>query len=68
MLRKARIIQVFSVSILCIPEDELDAIWFDGYEQDSIDSAYDCIDKGYAIAIDDFESWRYDKDDENSNF
>jgi hypothetical protein len=36
--------------------DELDAIWWDGYEQGGIDSAYDCYDKGYAAAISDLES------------
>jgi hypothetical protein len=28
------------------------------YEHGSIDSTYDCYDKGYAAAIDDYESWR----------
>ncbi len=36
--------------------EELDAIWWDGYEHGSIDSAYDCYDKGYAAAISDLES------------
>ena len=35
--------------------DELDAIWGDGYEHGSIDSAYDIYDKGYAAAISDLE-------------
>jgi hypothetical protein len=36
--------------------DELDAIWWDGYEHGSIDSAYDRYDKGCAAAISDLES------------
>jgi hypothetical protein len=36
--------------------DELDAIWWDGYEHGSIDSAYDMYDKGYVTAIDDYNS------------
>jgi hypothetical protein len=40
-------------------KEELYAIWWDGYEHGSIDSAYDCYDKGYAAAISDYEiAWR----------
>ena len=35
-------------------KEELDAIWWDGYEHGSLDSAYDMYDKGYAAAIDDY--------------
>jgi hypothetical protein len=35
-------------------KEELDAIWWDGYEHSSLDSAYDMYDKGYAAAIDDY--------------
>lgn len=38
--------------------DELDAIWWDGYEQGSIAAAHDCYDKGYAAAIDDYNLYR----------
>jgi hypothetical protein len=31
-------------------KEELDAIWWDGYEHGSLDSAYDMYDKGYAAA------------------
>lgn len=34
-------------------KQELDAIWWDGYEHGSLDSAYDMYDKGYAAVIDD---------------
>jgi hypothetical protein len=33
-------------------KEELDAIWWDGYEHGSLDSAYDMYDKRYAAAID----------------
>jgi hypothetical protein len=42
-------------------------VGWDGYDHGSIDSAYDCYDKGYAAAIDDYESWRYDDDDNDKN-
>jgi hypothetical protein len=36
-------------------KEEVDAIWRDGYEHGSLDSAYDIYDKGYAAAIDDYD-------------
>jgi hypothetical protein len=36
-------------------KEELDAIWWDGYERGSLDSAYTSFDQGYASAIDDYD-------------
>src|SRR5215204_3205446 len=39
--------------------EEIDAIWWDGYEHGSLDSTYSACDKGYAAAIDDYDLyWR----------
>jgi hypothetical protein len=35
--------------------EELEAIWWEGYEQGSLDSVYSAFDQGYAAAIDDYE-------------
>jgi hypothetical protein len=35
--------------------EELDAIWWDGYERGALDSAYTSYDQGYAAAIDDYD-------------
>lgn len=37
--------------------EQIDAIWWDGYERGALDSAYTSYDQGYAAAIDDYDMY-----------